>query len=96
MFENENLENLNAVELDAEALEDVSGGKGSSEFVKTTGNVHIRKKPDKDSASLGTVEAGVYLSYLGESKYDDRDVKWYKVNYNGKVGWVSSKYSKRK
>ena len=92
MMNNDNMENLNAVELDIDALEDVTGGKG--DFVKTTGNVHVRKGPGLEYAEMGTLEKGTLISYLGASKKDERGVKWYKVNFNGKVGWVSSKYSK--
>ena len=96
MLNNENIENLNAVELSEEELEDVAGGKsnGNSGFVKTTANVNIRKGPGLDYARMGTVPEDVYLSYLGSTKKDDRGVKWYKVNYNGNVGWISSRYSK--
>ena len=96
MMNNENIENLNAVELNEEVLEDVVGGKSNkgSGFVKTTGNVNIRKGPGLDYAIMGTLPPDVYLSYLGSTKKDDRGVKWYKVNYNGNVGWVSSRYSK--
>lgn len=94
MMNNENIENVNAVELDAEQLAEVTGGKNSSNFVKTTGNVHVRKGPGLDYAEMGTLDKGTLISYLGSSKKDERGVRWYKINYNGKVGWVSSKYSK--
>lgn len=94
MMNNENMENLNAVELNMDQMEEVTGGKGSGDIVKTTGNVHVRKGPGLDYAEMGTLEKGTLISYLGSTKKDERGVKWYKINYNGKVGWVSSKYSK--
>ena len=88
--------NENRVGLNVEELEEVSGGKGGSgNFVKATGDVYVRTKPDKESKALGILSAGTTVSYLGSTKKDSRGVAWYKVNYNGNVGWVSSKYSKR-
>lgn len=94
MMNNEHIENMDAMELELDNLEGVTGGKGSANFVKTTGNVHVRKGPGLDYAEMGTVEKGAVISYLGEARKDERGVKWYKVNYNGKVGWISSKYAK--
>ena len=90
----ENNENLNMVELNEEELELASGGKNTGKFVKATGNVHVRKKPNLKGDDMGSLPAGTNLSYLGDKKTDERGVVWYKVNYNGKVGWVSSRYSK--
>ena len=50
--------NENMVELNAEELEEVSGGKGKKKFVKTTGQVNVRKGPSLDSASIGVLAAG--------------------------------------
>ena len=86
--------NENMVELNAEELEEVSGGKAQKKFVKTTGQVNVRKGPSLDSASIGVLAAGTIVSYLGTTKKDERGVAWYKINYNGVVGWVSSRYSK--
>lgn len=90
----ENNENLNMAELSAEDLEQVSGGKSTGKFVKATGDVYVRKGPDRDYSEIGLLTTGTTVSYLGEKKTDYRGVAWYKVNYNGKAGWVSSKYSK--
>ncbi|MGX8705183.1 MAG: SH3 domain-containing protein [bacterium] len=88
---NENIENLEAMELNDDALEAVSGGKDK---VKATGNVNIRSGPGLYYASTGYLTVGDVVTYLGVSKKDDRKVTWYKVNVGGKTGWVSSKYSK--
>ena len=42
----------------------------------------------------GTMHTGETAKYLGETKKDERGVAWYKVSFNGKTGWVSSKYGK--
>ena len=92
----ENNEIKNVAEISDSELEQVSGGKGGKgNFVKATGNVYVRKGPGKDYAEIGSLCAGTVVSYLGATSYDDRDVAWYKVNYNGNVGWVSSVYAKR-
>ena len=36
---------------------------------------------------------GATAKYMNESKKDDRGVTWYRINYNGTTGWVSSKYA---
>ena len=90
----ENNENLNIVELSDDELEQASGGKGGKKYVQATGNVHVRKYPDKESADLGILDVGDKVPYLDQWCTDDREVVWYKVKYGGGHGWVSSKYSK--
>ena len=62
--------------------------------VKTTGSVYLRSGAGRDYSSKGVVPKGKSLTYLDETKKDERGVAWYKVKYNGKTGWVSSKYAK--
>ena len=85
---------MNAEELNLNALEDVTGGKDASQKIKTTGNANVRKGPGLDYAPLGTVSSGTKLTFLGIAKKDDRGVAWYKVKFNGATGWISSKYAK--
>lgn len=89
-----NTENMNVEELELDALEEVSGGKDAGQKIKATGNAHIRKGPGLDYDSMGTIAAGKTLTFLGFVKKDGRGVAWYKVSFNGKTGWISSKYSK--
>ena len=88
--------NENLFELDASELEEVSGGKSkkTSNFIKTTGSVNVRKGAGLKYAIITALTSGTIVSYLGTTKKDDRGVAWYKININGKEGWVSSKYSK--
>ena len=58
------------------------------------GSVNIRSTPRLTGTDLGTMANGQTATYLGQSSTDDRGVVWYYVNYNGTVGWVSSRYSK--
>lgn len=90
------MENNNIYELDAEQLEEVSGGKKgeSGEKVKATGDVFVRKHASKESEDIGVLYNGKTAPYLGEKKKDSRGVYFYKISFNGKNGWVSSKYSK--
>lgn len=89
--------NENMIELDAQDLEAVSGGKGKGgSFIKTTGNVYVRRRPDREAGELGSLPSGAIVSYLGATSKDERGVAWYKINFNGEAGWVSSKYAKFK
>ena len=91
----ENNENLNMNELNAEELEQVSGGKGSNRRVKAvSGDTYVRKHPDKEAADFGVLYKGDSAPYLEEKRWDDRDVVWYKISFHGHNGWVSSKYTK--
>ena len=87
----------NSVALNENDLEQVSGGRSSSktQFVRANGNVNVRKGPGKKYKDIGTLSTGTVVSYLGDTQWDDRDIAWYKINYNGNIGWVSSKYAKR-
>ena len=78
----------------AKVVKDGGSSKGDGETVKATGNVHLRKGAGLDYKAIGTVKKGNTATYLGETKKDSRGVKWFKVKYNGKTGWVSSKYAK--
>ncbi len=66
---------------------------GESDIVEATGNVNLRKGPGLDYADIGTMKTGEKATYLGETKKDERGVAWYKVSFDGKTGWVSSRYS---
>ena len=92
MMENNVNINENAVELNDEQLEDVTGGKHSY-ITGDSGNSNIRTGPGKDYRSIGTLRKGSSVRYLHDTARDSRGVLWYKVNYNGRTGWVSSRYT---
>ena len=73
---------------------DSSTATSNGDKVKATGDVNIRKGPGLDYKTVGSISSGSTAKYLFETKKDERGVKWYKVSYNGKTGWISSKYSK--
>ena len=58
------------------------------------GQVYLRKGPGLDYAEVKVIKAGKTAKYLGTTKKDSRGVAWYKVSFNNKTGWVSSKYGK--
>lgn len=69
--------------------------------VKVTGHTNLRKTNGFELRSLGAVEKGDVLKYLGKMGYDDRGVGWLKVRKNGKTMWLSvhfasMPYSKKK
>lgn len=90
---NENMDK-DMMELNLDEMGEVTGGKSANEKIKATGSVNVRTGPGLQYPSIGTIEKGDKLVFLGATKKDDRGVRWYKVKYNGKNGWVSSKYSK--
>ena len=71
------------------------GGSSSASYVQADGgNVNIRSTPSLSGKNLGTMYEGETATYLGQSSTDDRGVVWYYVNFDGTVGWVSSRYSR--
>lgn len=65
----------------------------ASSYVYFTGHTNVRSGPGLGYSSIGQVNSGSTLSYLGDSSVDSRGVTWYKVSFSGSSGWVSSKYS---
>lgn len=66
---------------------------GKQTVIITGSSVNVRDNPGTDSNILGVAFEYDALPYLGETKVvSGRD--WYKVEFNGKNGWVSSKYSR--
>ena len=87
-----NEEEMNFVELDDAEMEEISGGKGYK-IGAVTGDTHVRKGPGLKYKSIGVLHKGDETRYLGKISTDSRGVDWYKVDWNGKVGWVSSMYT---
>ena len=56
------------------------------------GSANIRQSPKLTGTSLEVIHDGEYAAYLGQTSTDNRGVDWYYVNYDGTVGWVSSRY----
>ncbi len=66
--------------------------------IYANGDSYIRKTYDISSKHLDILYKGESAKYLGVSRYDNRSpaVLWYKVEYYGTIGWVSSKYTVKK
>ena len=66
----------------------------SGDYVKiVNGSVTLRSKANKESSALGTIAKGTTVTFLGKASTDSRGVVWFKVQYKGETGWVSSKYA---
>ena len=61
--------------------------------VTMTGNANIRAGAGLGYVSLGVASKGATATYLNASAIDERGVVWYRINYNGTIGWVSSVYA---
>lgn|GEM_PF-1071455 len=72
---------------------DTSSYSSGSVKLTATGNVNVRTDAGKDYKSRGTLKKGATAPYLNVSKVDERGTAWHKISFNGKEGWVSSKYS---
>lgn len=49
-------------------------------------NLAVKNKPSKSGKVVG------YLPFNEEIQYEGFDNKWFKINYNGKIAYVNSKY----
>ena len=54
--------------------------------VYTTGDLHVRAKPTKNSEKLGVLKKGTAVETTGTKN------GWYKITYKGKTGYISGKY----
>lgn len=82
------------------AYEDVTGWVSSRyselhqrKVTAVDGQTYIRSYGNLEASQLGVLPEGETASYLEQTQYDNRNVAWYKISYNGTIGWVSSKYT---
>lgn len=75
-----------------------TGGGSSSgkRIVATKGSTNVRTSPNVNAKSIGILSEGESAKFLNKTAYDDRPVLWYMVSFNGKTGWVSSRYTSKK
>ena len=71
---------------DSMGLEGYSFRTAKPQLVRFTGDAYIRSGPDKSYDDLGVGLTGSTFEYLDEIQ----NVKWLKLDYNGRVGWVSN------
>ncbi len=58
-----------------------------------SGDSYVRTGPGLVYNTIGTLYRGQSAAYLDAIEYDDRGVAWYRVSWNGRAGWVSSRYT---
>jgi uncharacterized protein YgiM (DUF1202 family) len=57
------------------------------DIYRTTSELKFRKAANSKSHSFGIIKKGVDVNVLDKSNDE-----WYKIEYNGKTGYLSSKY----
>ena len=88
-----NKEMMEFVELNDEDMAEISGGK--TKIGAVTGDTNVRTGPGLKYRSIGVLFKGDETKYLGKSSTDNRGVAWHKVDWNGRTGWVSSRYTRK-
>ena len=86
-------EYIKAIELTDEELSSVTGGKSHTYIEGDNGKSFIRTGPGLDYKSIGVLHVDEDARFLGETRIDDRGVLWYKIKWNGREAWVSSRYT---
>ena len=77
--------------------QDASSGSAQvpGTYVRATeGDTYLRSGPTLGYAILDVLYKNERAAFLGEVSTDARGVDWYKVNLDGREGWVSSRYTK--
>lgn len=73
---------------------------GEKEQVKSKQNTthspitYLKKEPSFDSVHLQVIEPGVELKTLDSKNIDG--FKWWKIEYDGKVGWITEELLNKK
>ena len=67
-------------------------GYSEASWAYAIGDVFMREGPARGYDKVGVIPAGASVAYLDESQADERGILWYYVEYDGMVGWASSKY----
>lgn len=90
-----NEEYIKAVELTDTELSAVTGGKTHTYIEGNDGKSNVRTGPGLKYKSIGVLHVGEEARFLGDTSVDDRGVLWYKIKWNGREAWVSSRYTLR-
>lgn len=53
--------------------------------------VSVRTQPGTTYTKIDTIYSGTKCTIIGEKTYSSTD-KWFRIKYNSKTGWVTSKY----
>ena len=87
------LKSITAILLILSLLIGTALASGCGTVYGKSGSSNIRTAPSLYGNDIGTLHKGEYATYLGQTEWDDRGVAWYKISFNGTVGWVSSMYT---
>ena len=71
-------------------VKEVTGVEATSSLIGTvinTNSLNVRSTPDTSKASIGKLSKGQKVTIISQETNG-----WYKINFNGKVGYVSGKY----
>ena len=71
-----------------------SSGSSGKYVVGDTGKSNVHTGPGLDYKTLGVLHKGESAKYLNKTSVDDRGVVWYKITWNGRDAWVSSRYTR--
>ena len=85
-----------AILLTAAILMCMSAGFALAEgYVYITGDTNVRTGPGFGYSKLATLNKGSTVDYLDQTRYDSRDVAWYRVSVGtgSAIGWVTSDYA---
>ena len=77
----------------AAVFTEFEGSKLTAAYVEATAMVNLRSGPGLGYKDLGTIQKGETATYLGSYSKDERGETWYKVRFEGKEGWLSSRYT---
>ena len=69
------------------------GTSAMASTVVMQGGCGVFAAPDTDSTTLGHIDAGQRLAYLGQWQEDSDGMRWYEVEYYGAPGWVPARYA---
>lgn len=77
----------------SEGVSDESA-KVTGSYVKATGGKsNLRSGPGLSYKELATMQKDETATYMGNYSKDERGEIWYKVRFEGKEGWISSRYT---
>ena len=82
--------NEEIMELSAEDLEKIAGGKNQKVRAIKAG-VNIHELPGEKQRVIAKTTANAIADYTGELVYVEGK-PWIKVKWNGKSGWILAKY----
>ena len=84
---------IKAIELTDEELSAVAGGKVHTYIEGDDGKSYVHTGPGLKCKRIGILHIGEDARFLGDTSVDERDIPWYKIKWNGRDAWVSSRYT---